>query len=492
MAGSRLQKFGVGVGWGGLSVLCVAGFQILFLVVLARLLEPADFGIVAIANLMLRFLSYFAQLGVVPALVQKPVLTQRDIAAALVMSLAVSMASAALAVIAAPLAGSFFAMSALPAVVGVLAVSFVTTGFSAISTGILRREMRFKALSSIDALSYVFGYGVVGLGSAYMDLGVWALVAAALSQSAIAAVLLYATARHSLSIRHGNAERAHFLAFGGKYSLIGFCEFLSGSIDVLAIGKVLGEVKAGYYNRSMAIANLPVQQPATVMIRALFPVLSAAGIEREKQAIGLQLGLLSVGSYAFATGIALSAAASAVVGLLLGSKWLEVVPILQIYALSVGPRFMTYIAGTSLDAIGALNGKLAVQAAALAVTVVLVFFALPHGPMAVAGAVVVVEYARIAALLLLLSRLLRFRRGQWVRTLAPLLAGGVCSAVLVTASQQWAADGTAPLLLVVNAMLAAAVAWLAALALCRRWVAQLDGALWVAQRVPRLHSLLAR
>src|SRR5262249_9758670 len=153
------------------------------------------------------------------------------------------------------------------------------------------------------------------------------LVGAALAQTLLTAGLSYACTRHPLALRHSLSARRHFVAFGGRYSVIGFFEFLAGSIDVLAVGKALGEVSAGYYNRARTIANLPVQQPATVMNRALFPVLSSISTEREKMAIGLQLGLLCVGSYALAAGMALSAAADPVVALLLGPKWAAVVPI---------------------------------------------------------------------------------------------------------------------------------------------------------------------
>ena len=87
---STSRKLLSGIGWGGSSMVVVAGCQVVFLAVMARLLTPADFGLVAMGNICLRFLSYFAQLGVTPALIQKPELQADDIAAALSVSLGIS------------------------------------------------------------------------------------------------------------------------------------------------------------------------------------------------------------------------------------------------------------------------------------------------------------------------------------------------------------------------------------------------------------------
>lgn len=488
---TNLGKLRAGVGWGGLSMVIVAGCQIAFLAVLARLLSPADFGLVAMANISLRFLSYFAQLGVAPALVQKPKLGEDDIAAALAVSLGISGLCAVAAVVGAPFAARFFAMPALAGVIVLLAIAFPLQGLAAISTGLMRRAMRFRALGVIDAAAYVFGYGVVGIVMALAGQGVWALVGASLAQALIGAALSYVVVRHSLRLRHSARARHHFFGFGGRYSLIGFLEFLSGNVDALAVGKVLGDVSAGLYNRTMTLANLPVQQPANVITRALFPVLSAAGSDRQRQAIGLQLGILAVGGYAFAGAATLSAAAEPVVRVLLGGQWVAVIPVLQVFALSVGPRFVTHVVGVSLDAMGELRAKLYVTFVSLWLMVLAVVVALPHGLVAIAAAVLAVEVARMCLLLVVAARALRDAPTQWGFTLMPLLVVGPLTAAAVAAVLNLLPSGP-PWLALLAAMFVAGVAVAASVVLCRRWLARLDGIGWIVLKMPRLALLFPR
>ena len=90
---TKLTSLASGVGWGTLSIVAVTMFQLVFMAVMARLLEPADFGLVAIANVSLRFFSYFAQMGIAPTLIQKESLSDGDIRTALALSMGVSVFS---------------------------------------------------------------------------------------------------------------------------------------------------------------------------------------------------------------------------------------------------------------------------------------------------------------------------------------------------------------------------------------------------------------
>ncbi len=486
---STSRKLLSGVGWGGVSLVVVASCQVVFLAVLARLLTPADFGLVAMGNICLRFLSYFSQLGVTPALVQKRELRDDDVAAALSVSLGISVLAALLAAAAAPWAAQFFSMPALAGVILVLALGFPLQSLGSVSTGLLRRSMRFRALGIIDAVAYVLGYGVVGIGLAWAGHGVWALVGAALSQTFVSAALSFSAVRHPLTLRHSASARRHFLSYGGRYSLTGFCEFLSGNLDALAVGKVLGDTSAGLYNRTMTLANLPVQQPATVITRALFPVLSAAGADRQRQAIGLQLSLLSVGGYAFAAAATLSAAAVPVVHTLLGSQWVAVIPVLQVFALSVGPRFVTHVVGVSLDALGELRSKLMVQFGCLWLMLLAVVLALPHGLVAMAAAVLIVEVIRMILLLAVAVRALRISASQCWLTAVPLLLVAAMTAGAVAGVLHLMPEGPHWISLLL-ATIAAGLAIVTTGALCRRWLARLDGIGWVVLKLPRLARLL--
>ena len=405
---SKIIKLASGLTWGVFSTVTITSFQLVFMAVMARLLEPADFGLVAIANVSLCFFSYFAQMGTGAALIQKPKMENGDIASALIVSLGFSSLFFGLAQITAPFFESFFQMPGLSSVIRVLSINFIIGGLSTISVSLLQRNTAFRALAIIEVISYVVGYGIVGLSTAYFRMDVWALVAALMTQSTLTAVLSYAVIRHPLGLRHSAALRRHFYNFGGRYSVISFTEFLTGNLDALIIGKMLGAAPAGYYNRAILLANLPVQQPANILTKALFPIMSSIGSQHDKQIISLQLSTLLVGSYAFAVGAGIFVAASDIVKVLLGNQWLDTIPILQMLSWSVGPIYTSHVAGVTLDSMNKLKIKLRIQTTILILLIVLLLMVAPRGKaLDIAAVVVATEWIRVFLMEVTLARLLR-------------------------------------------------------------------------------------
>ena len=229
-----------------------------------------------------------------------------------------------------------------------------------------------------------------------------------MTQSTLTAVLSYAVIRHPLGLRHSAALRRHFYNFGGRYSVISFTEFLTGNLDALIIGKMLGAAPAGYYNRAILLANLPVQQPANILTKALFPIMSSVGNQHDKQIISLQLSTLLVGSYAFAVGAGIFVAASDIVTVLLGNQWLDTIPILQMLSWSVGPIYTSHVAGVTLDSMNKLKIKLRIQITILILLIVLLLLVAPRGSaLDIAAVVVATEWIRVFLMEVTLVRLLR-------------------------------------------------------------------------------------
>lgn len=487
-AGS-LNKTIHGIGWGGLSTGVNVLFQLVFMVVMARLLDPVHFGLIAIANVMLRFLTYFAQLGVGPALIQKPELTDGDIRAALTVSLGISILCTIGALLAAPFIADYFAMPMLEPVIQALSVNFLLGGLSAVSMSLLRRDMRFKHVAIVEIIAYVLGYGLVGVALAYHDYGVWALVGAVLSQSSLNALLAYLFCRHTVGWRHHKHQRRHFVSFGTRYSLIGFIEFLSGSLDALIVGKFFGPAAAGIYGRAALLSNLPVQQPANIITRALFPVISRLGEQR--QIASLQISMLVLGSYAFAISLGMIAAAPDIVWVLLGEKWLEAVPLLQILALAVAPQYLSHLIGVTLDAMGELKPKLRIQAGVLVLQIAAFVVLLPHGVPGVAAAIVLIEWVRFTLMAELAARLLRPPVREFALIFAIMLSAGLVSFAMVWLAAQALPSAVPRWLHLLAEIFAGGIALLGVTWFSRTALGRLPVMSELTQRLPRLGRLIS-
>ncbi|WP_198263925.1 lipopolysaccharide biosynthesis protein [sulfur-oxidizing endosymbiont of Gigantopelta aegis] len=362
---TALKKLASGVGWGTASIIVNTIFQLFFMAIMARLLDPADFGLIAIANVSLRFYSYFSQAGIAPALIQKKSLDEGDTSAALAISLGISCFFYLIAYLASPWTEDYFEMQGLGLVMQVLALNFIILGFSSISQALLRRESRFKAISIIEIISYVLGYGVTGVIAAYLGAGVWSLVLAFMTQSTVTALLSYFVIRYPITFKHTKAQRKSLLGYGVRYSFIGFIEFLTSNLAPLVIGKLLGASPAGFYSRAQLLAHLPVQHPTNILTRTLFPIMSSINDKNSKLLISFQLSSLIVGCYACAVGIGMHFAAADIVSVLLGDKWVEVVPLLKILSLSAVPLYMAHTASVTLDSMAQLKLSLRIQMAVL-------------------------------------------------------------------------------------------------------------------------------
>ena len=479
------------MGWGTVSIATVTVFQLVFMGIMARLLDPADFGLVAIANVALRFYSYFAQMGIAPSLIQKESLSDGDIRAALALSLGVSGFFFLLASSTAGFVERFFDMKSLALVMQVLAINFMVFGFSSVSLGLIRRNRAFKTLAIIEIISYVTGYGVIGIGAAYFGAGVWALVAAFISQTLLTAILGYSVIRHPLGLMHTKEQRGHFIGYGGRYSIIGFIEFLTSNIDSLIVGKLMGAAMAGYYNRSLLLANLPVQHPTRVLTQALFPIMSSMSNQYNKQSISMQLSALLVGSYSFAVGLGIAVAAPDIVLVLLGNKWMESIPILQILACSVGPIYVSNVMGITLDSMAKLSVKMRIQLIVFVLLVVLLLWVTPAGDViAVAMAVVVVFWVRLCIMSWVVVRLLSI-------PMVDILRIGLCVAVLAAAAgtmiivASHVVFGDFPIVIRLLAeILFGAIGLGLGLFLSRYIVSQHPALLYIADRMPIVHRLM--
>jgi O-antigen/teichoic acid export membrane protein len=400
------QQILSGLGWSTFATAVSAACQLVFMAVLARLLDPAAFGLMAMAAIALRFAGYFAQLGFAQALIQRPRLEPADTAAALAMALALGTLMYLAMVIAAPLFAAAFRAPELAGLIDVLGLSLLLSPVASLPLALLRREARFKRVNAIEVAGYIMGYGGVGVACALNGSGVWSLVAATLGQQALVLVLGFMATHYPLAWPVPRAAFRQLWNFGTRYSLIGFLEFLAGNVETLIVGRLLGKAELGLFNRASTLTNLPVELGVTAVNKVLFPALSGLQHDRQRLADGFQILLLGVGLFGSALACGVAAGAPDVVALLLGAKWGGIVPLVEIVAFGVPMTFLYVACGVTLDSLAALGPKLRLQTALLAVKVALVLGCVRWGLAGVALAIVLTEALRLAAGLALVARLL--------------------------------------------------------------------------------------
>ena len=383
-----------GVQWTTAATVLTAVMQIGYTAVMARLLDPAAFGLVAMAGVVLRFGSYFAEMGLGHALVQRLRIDEDDIRATFTASLGLGLAVAGVAWLAAPLAVFFLKNAAVVPLVRVQAVGFVLVGLGTTATSLLRREMHFEALAKTEVAAYVLGYGGVGITLALWGLGVWSLVLASLAQQFFAAVLSYAVARHSLLFIFRAAPYARLLGYGGRVSVVGFLEFINGNLDTLLIGRLLGSVLLGIYNRAYMLLYLPMYFLTNSLARVAFPAFSKIQNDLPRvRALYLTSSTL-VATVVLPVCAGVAVAAPELVAVLLGPRWAASVPILRVLCVSIPLSMTTLFAGVVADARANLRQKIILNVEFMVLLASLFWLLKGYGLAGIAGAIGTGEVVR--------------------------------------------------------------------------------------------------
>jgi lipopolysaccharide exporter len=360
--------------WSWLQAGAGAILQFATTAIMVRLLVPADFGVVALATVFVRFLAYFSQMGFGVAIVQRAEVRSDELSGLTTLSVAIGLAFTALA-----MALSLFASGEVGPVLRVLAVTFAITGFSVVPYGVLRRELKNRELAVIEFLAQLLGTGVVAVGMAAMGAGVWSIVGGTLTQqTVIAAGSWFAVRRDTpLGFARPTAASRGYLDFGLRHSSNTFLEFIFYNVEVLVIGQWFGTTTTGFYNRGYSLSHLGVEQVFSSVVRVLFPVLARLRGEPAKERAAFLAAFLLGGMFATGLCAAMYVSAPEIVAVMFGPKWTATIPIIRVFAIAVPFRYLVNMQSAWLDARGALRvrnlailGCLALKLAALAIAIV--------------------------------------------------------------------------------------------------------------------------
>jgi lipopolysaccharide exporter len=384
-------------------------------------------------------------MGVGPALIQSPTVSGRRASTAFTMSVVLSTTVALAFVAIAGLARNLLDDPSVVPVVRVMAVGMVIGGLGTTAESLLRRELRFRRLAGIQLLSFTIGYLLVGLTSAVLGAGVWSLVAAHLSQTALSSILFVTARPHPIRGGWSRGEAVQLVSFGGRVSIISFTEFLGTSLDTLVIGRVAGGAPLGQYNRAYLLVNLPLERLMQGVQSVLFPAFSQIQQERERLARVYRsaLGVAAAGLIPTATGMAVAAAP--LVRVVLGDQWTLAGEVLPFLAFSAVGGLLALLGAIICEATADLNRKLALQSSHVVVLLVLLLAA-GSDLRTLAAAVAAAQLVRIVGYFALMRRTLGTTLPEHLRILAPAVATGAVIAVAGTVLNTLLAD-VDPLLL---------------------------------------------
>jgi O-antigen/teichoic acid export membrane protein len=428
-----------GVAWTWAGTVVVAVLQVAYVAAISRLLPPEDFGLMAVATVGIRFVTYLSRLGLAPALIQRPNLVRRDISTAWWTSIGVALLAGGLTVIIAPLVSKLVRTPDAGPVLGWMSIAVVVGAVGLIPDALIRRALRFRTAAIIQIVSFVFGLAGVGLLMAMNGWGVWSLVGAYVGQAVIALTVSAFVVRSWPRFEFDRSVASSLLRFGGPVSFAGFVDFLSANVDTLAVGRFNGPAALGQYYRASLLIALPAEQASTSIIRVLLPGLSRIQNDHRRfgsavlSAAGIQALIVSVPVAVAAT------SASVVVPWLLGPGWDLTAGVIPVLAIGIAAAMLTVILGVAAEARARVVLRLGLQLVSLLVTVTLVGAVVWLGPtvLGLAWAWVIGELVRLILYVAVLAPAVGIsRRGLTSRYSSALLLAG-CTAGPVWFAVHW-------------------------------------------------------
>ena len=357
------------MAWSAWGSGATGALKVLVLVLLTRLLSPADFGIVGAALIVIGFSLAFSQLGMGPALIQRPALEDRHISTAFYASTGFGILVAVLVWILAPNIAAFFHMTQLVPVVRALSVLFPIAGVSSVAENLTQRDMRFRLLANTDVFAYSIGYGLVGVVLAIAGFGAWALVGGQIAQALLRSVVLMRAAPPKLHPRPSWACFRDLMGFGMGLSAARLGVILANQADNLVVGRWLGAVALGLYSRAYQLMSVPTSLLGDVFDKVLFPTMSRVQEDARRLTTAYLQGTAVVALVTLPAGVVAAVVAPELVALAFGSKWEPLVPPFQI--LSLGMMFRTSYRMS--DSLSRATGKVYRRAWRQALYAVLVF-----------------------------------------------------------------------------------------------------------------------
>jgi O-antigen/teichoic acid export membrane protein len=323
-----------GISW---SILDNAYTQIITFVVgiiLARLLEPKEFGLIGMIMIFIAVAQSFVDSGFTQALIRKKDCTEKDYNTVFYFNILVSVLFYIILFFSAGLISSFFNQVELINIIKVMGLSVILNGFGIVQGAQLTKEIDIKTQTKISTIANTAS-GLLSIYLAYIGFGVWSLVWRSMSNNLIRIILLWMWHNWRPQLMFSLQSFKELFGFGSKLLASGLLHTIFENIYYLVIGKYFSAQQLGYYTRALTFANLPSSNISGVIQRVSYPVLAKLQDNPEAVKSGFKKLIKDTMFITFILMLIMAAVAKPLILTLIGPKWIQSVIYLQLLCFSL-------------------------------------------------------------------------------------------------------------------------------------------------------------
>ncbi|WP_346289928.1 lipopolysaccharide biosynthesis protein [Sphaerothrix gracilis] len=415
--------------WGGQ----LGSLSVFF--VLARLLEPEDFGLVALANVFLAFVQVFLDQGFPKALIQHQQLEPQHAHTAFWTNIVCGSVLTGLCILLAPFVASRFDEAQLTPILRCFSLLLLIGSFTGVQEALLERQFKFKFVALRSLLGLLIS-GILGISAALLGWGVWSLVVQQLVYELVGAIVLWRASSWRPKLQFSWRHFKELFSFGINILAFNFLGFINTRSDDLLIGYFLGPTALGYYSVAYRILQIMVQLLIDTFNRVALPTFSrlASDLSVFRKAFYQATQLTSTVS--FPCFLAVAILAPEILSLLFGEQWLPSAPVLQFLALAGIFRTVSRFKGAIFMAMGKPSWRVWIGLMSSILNLSLFALAVRWGVAAVGLAYLVRTAIMFPIEQSAVGRLIKAPMQDYLRQLLAPLASAILMAVAIFIAQQ--------------------------------------------------------
>jgi PST family polysaccharide transporter len=309
------------------------GLTLINTVVLARLLQPEDFGVVAMVTAITGFLLLFKDFGLSTAIIQKKEISEAQVNSVFWINTAIGLVLAILIAAAAPFIANFYDDDRLFMITVVSAIGAIFSGLSVQHNALINRQMMFGTLIFVKLIPAVANT-VIAIGLAALGFGYWSIVIGNLSISITSFIVLWFTCDWRPSTPALSKGTKELLRFGMGISGFNFINYFSRNLDNILIGRYLGAAPLGLYTKAYQLLMLPITQFRDPLNAVGIPAMSTLQNEPKSYLNYYKQYLFILAFISMPVVVFLGLYSQEVILIVLGSKWVDASLVFQILAIT--------------------------------------------------------------------------------------------------------------------------------------------------------------
>jgi O-antigen/teichoic acid export membrane protein len=438
MSGPLTKSVAHGATWIGISQVFTKGVRFIAMIILARLLLPDDFGVVAMAVIVTAAVQNLFDLGLNQAIIQRKEVTADHLSTSFWIMLALGIIFFIITVFVSPFVGKFFGNDRVGPVLVVSAISFIICPLGCIHGTLLKKRLDFLKLTVADAAGSL-AYILVAVIMAFTGFGVWSIVFGGLAYELGYVILRWVLLRWHPSFSFSVSSLKDLWRFGLTVTGTRLLDFLNAQVDSLAIGRFLTAASLGYYNLGLRIVTTPSDNLWGIVTTVSFPAFSMIQGEDKR----LRLGFLKSMRFATIIGLPLFIG-MAIVGpelikVVFGQQWIPAILPMQVISITAGFSMLGIGAASLILAKGRPDINLKFSLARLILLVPCLLLGVRLGALGVALGVLALTVVLTPIQQSLAMRFIGLRMKEYLVALWPAIFGSAVMTMVLLALRYLAA-----------------------------------------------------